>query len=89
MISGVLPRFVVDDLFYSKTFSLNNYLRNLCKDHGVEFVDMWNNFYKRNMAYIIMMVYTCKLWGPLGLADCLAKRSVVSGQKTVHAQVPL
>ena len=45
MISGVLPRIMADDLFYSKAFSLNNHLRNLCKDQGVEFVDMWNNFY--------------------------------------------
>ena len=47
MISGVLPRVAADDLFYSKAFSLNNRLRNLCKDHGVEFVDMWNDFYNR------------------------------------------
>ena len=47
MISGVLPRIAADDLFYSKAFSLNNRLRNLCKDHGVEFVDMWNDFYNR------------------------------------------
>ena len=48
MISGVLPRLSADDLFYDKAFSLNNRLRNLCKNHGVEFVDMWNDFY--NMA---------------------------------------
>ena len=48
MISGVLPRIAADDLFYSKAFSLNSRLRNLCKDHGVEFVDMWNDFYNQN-----------------------------------------
>ncbi len=45
MIPGVLPRVAADDLFYSKAFSLNSCLRNLCKEHGVEFVDMWNDFY--------------------------------------------
>ena len=35
------------DLFYNKVFSLNNGLRNLCKDNGVEFVNMWNDFYNR------------------------------------------
>jgi hypothetical protein len=47
IISGVLPRIAAEDLFYSKAFSLNNRLRNLCKDHGVEFVDAWNDFYNR------------------------------------------
>ena len=47
IISGVLPRIEADDLFYSKAFSLNNRLRNLCKDNGVEFVNMWNDFYNR------------------------------------------
>ena len=51
MISGVLPRVAADDLFYSKAFSLNNRLRNLCKDQGVEFVDMWNDFYNRTGLY--------------------------------------
>ena len=47
MITGVLPRIAAHDDFYSKAFSLNSRLRNLCKDHGVEFVDMWNDFYNR------------------------------------------
>ena len=48
MISGVLPRIAADDMFYSKAFSLNSRLQNLCKDHGVEFVSMWNDFYDRS-----------------------------------------
>ncbi len=51
MISGVLPRVASDDLFYSKAFSLNCRLHNLCKDHGVEFMDMWNDFYNRTGLY--------------------------------------
>ncbi len=48
MISGVVPLIPADDLFYSKAFSLNNRLCNLCRDHGVKFVDMWNEFYNRS-----------------------------------------
>ncbi len=51
MISGVLPRVAADNLFYSKAFSLNNRLRNLCKDQGVEFVNMWNDFYNQSGLY--------------------------------------
>ena len=47
IISGVLPRIAAVDLFYSKAFSLNNRLCNLCKDNGVEFKNMWNDFYNR------------------------------------------
>ncbi len=47
MISGVLRRVAADDLFYIKAFSLNSRLRNPCKVHGVEFVDMWKDFYNR------------------------------------------
>ena len=47
VISGVLPRISADDLFFSKAFSLNNRLQNLCKDHGVEFVNFWNDFYNQ------------------------------------------
>ncbi len=51
MISGVLPRVAADDLFYSKAFSLNSRLLNLCKNHGVEFVDMRSDFYNRTGLY--------------------------------------
>ncbi len=51
MISGVFPRVLANDLFYSKAFSLNSRLRNLCKYNGVEFVDMRNDFYNRTGLY--------------------------------------
>ncbi len=51
MISCLVPRVAADDLFYSKTFSLNNRLRKLCKDHEVEFVNMRNDFYNRTGLY--------------------------------------
>ena len=47
MISGVLPRVAADNVFYSKAFSLNNRLETLCKEHGIEFVNMWNDFYNK------------------------------------------
>ena len=47
IISGVLPRISADNVFYSKAFSLNNRLQSLCKEQGVEFVDMWNDFYNK------------------------------------------
>ncbi len=47
MISGVLPRIAADNGFYSKPFSLNNPLETLCKEHGIEFVNMWNDFYNK------------------------------------------
>ncbi len=47
MISGVLPRITADNGFYSKACSLNNRLETLCKEHGIEFVNMWNDFYNK------------------------------------------
>ena len=47
MISGVLPRISAGNLFYSKAFSLNNRLQSLCREQGVEFVNMWNDFYSQ------------------------------------------
>ena len=47
IISGVLPKIAADNVFYSKAFSLNNRLKSLCREQGVEFVDMWNDFYNR------------------------------------------
>ncbi len=44
MISGVLPRIAAENGFYSKAFSLNNRLETICKEHGMEFVNMWNDF---------------------------------------------
>ena len=51
MISGVLPRISADNVFFSKAFSLNNRLENLCKEHGIEFVNMWNEFYNKTLLF--------------------------------------
>ena len=47
IISGVLPRMSADNVFYSKAFSLNNRLQSLCREQGIEFVNMWNDFYNK------------------------------------------
>ncbi len=47
MISGILPRIAADNGFYSKAFSLSNHLETLCKEHGIEFANMWNDFYSK------------------------------------------
>ncbi len=66
MISGVLPRIAADSGFYSKTFSLNNRLETLCKEHGIKFVNMWNDFHNKpglfkEMGYIVTCG-GCKIW---------------------------
>ena len=47
LISGVLPRIDADNIFYSKAFSLNNRLKSLCLQEGVEFINTWNDFYQQ------------------------------------------
>ena len=47
ILSGVLPQIAADNYFYSKAFSLNKRLKTLCRQHGIEFVDMWNDFYNK------------------------------------------
>ncbi len=48
MISGVLSRIATDNVFYSEVFSLNHSLETICKEHGIEFVNMWNDFYNKS-----------------------------------------
>ena len=47
MISGVLPKMSAENVFYSKAFSLNNRLKSLCLQEGIEFVDTWDHFYQK------------------------------------------
>ena len=51
LISGVLPRINAENLFYSRAFSLNNRLKSLCREQGVHFVDMWNDFYDQTNLF--------------------------------------
>ena len=36
-----------ETIFYSKAFSLNNKLKSLCLQEGVEYIDTWNQFYQK------------------------------------------
>lgn len=47
IISGILPRIQATDTFYSKAFSTNNRLKTLCSQEGVEFINMWDDFFDR------------------------------------------
>ena len=51
IISGILPRINADRLFYNKAFSTNARLVNLCKEEGVRFVNLWNDFYNQEILY--------------------------------------
>lgn len=51
LISGVLPRIDADNVFYSKAFSLNNRLKSLCLQEGVEFINTWNDFYQQPVLF--------------------------------------
>ena len=47
LISGILPKMSAENVFYSKAFSINNRLKSLCLQEGIEFVDTWNHFYRK------------------------------------------
>ncbi len=36
-----------DRVFYSKVFILSNRLESFCKENGIEFVNMWSDFYNK------------------------------------------
>lgn len=45
LISGVLPRISAASDFYSKAFSLNNRLGNICREMDVGYINCWDQFY--------------------------------------------
>ncbi len=47
LISGILPRIDAIDAFYRKAFSINNRLKSLCLQEGVDYVNNWDNFYQQ------------------------------------------
>ena len=51
IISGILPRVNAENSFYSKAFSINNCLENVCKGEGVEFINLWNHFYNQPILF--------------------------------------
>ena len=50
IISDILPRIRAEDAFYDKAFSTNNRLKTLCSQEGVDFINMWDDFYDK--AYL-------------------------------------
>ena len=51
IISGILPRINANRLFYNKAFSTNARLDNLCREEGVQFINLWNDFYNRDILF--------------------------------------
>ena len=47
VISGILPRIRATNSFYSRAFSTNNRLRSLCSQEGVDFINMWDDFFEQ------------------------------------------
>ena len=45
IVSGILPRRRAPKVFYDRAFSTNNRLKTLCAEEGIDFVDLWNDFY--------------------------------------------
>ena len=45
IVSGILPRRRAPKEFYSRAFSTNNRLTNLCAEEGIGFINLWNDFY--------------------------------------------
>ena len=52
VISGILPRIQAPDSFYSKAFSTNNRLKQLCSQEGVDFINMWDDFYNQRDLFL-------------------------------------
>ena len=52
LISGILPKIDADNIFYSKAFSINNRVKNLCSQEGIEFIDTWNHFYRERELFM-------------------------------------
>ena len=51
LISGILPRIDAVNTFYGKAFSINNRVKNLCSQEGIEFIDTWNDFYGKRELF--------------------------------------
>ena len=57
IISGILPRVWAQMGFYSKAFSTNKRLENLCSQENVTFVNMWNEFYQNKQLFLKDGIY--------------------------------
>lgn len=59
-VTGVLPRLRASSEWHSRALALNSSVRKMCKDMGLHFVDLWDEFYGNNRYY---------LWDGLHLSD--------------------
>ena len=51
-ITGVLPRIWASSEWHSRALALNFSVRKMCADMGLHYVDLWDEFYGRNMYYL-------------------------------------
>ena len=51
IISGILPRTRAPAHFYDRAFSTNSRLRTLCTDEGVDYVNLWDDFYNKPFLF--------------------------------------
>ena len=47
IVSGILPRTRAPTVFYNRAFSTNNRLESLCTEEGVDYVNLWDDFYDK------------------------------------------
>ena len=53
IVTGILPRLSgVGNEWYSRAISLNSSVKSLCKDMGLKFVDLWDDFFDGNGYYL-------------------------------------
>ena len=52
IISGILPRVGAPVVFYNRAFSANNRLKTLCAKEGVDFINMWDDFYGKPSLFL-------------------------------------
>ena len=51
IISGILPRINASSSFYDKASSTNRRLTNLCREKGVDFINLWDQFYNKSSLF--------------------------------------
>ena len=51
VISGILPRMSANGRFYGKARTINNRLDSLCSQEGVDFVNLWDDFYNKPFLF--------------------------------------
>ena len=51
VVSGVLPRMDVGMEWLSRAMGLNEYVKGLCEESGLVFVDVWSGFYGNKGLY--------------------------------------